>query len=431
MTSALILASILSLSLSVPVFAGPTHSYSVGAEMSSYGNNSDIDTTQEVLDVVYNLVLAGYTPQIILYKEDGSVNVIDNTTVTTDWLNSGVVYLAGHGIESGKEVAWINARTGLNYRVGNYFLPSSAGCDIRNTDLSNCKLAIMAACYSGLSDGIAQEFQKNGAACAIGWKNSVSDVSMARYNKILTSYLANGSTIQNAIKGATADIVNEEDINYDPNVLQYRTYGSGVYNTIKRNSSRSDNTTSFTNEMNIFDNVDKNAKGIYNPDTFVDLLATYEKVDDCIEYRHGNDDDIVSYIQENVDSRFNKGLFAVTEIKTIPDDDSDMIITYRYKIGDVSSDFGYNVNIENYKMVGIQKVGSDLYGYDVPTTYALNDIKVEKLQTFNAENSDMLDEIIEQNVDVKFSSKDKSFIYFVNTDYETEDGGVYRTRTRM
>lgn len=54
--------------------------------------------------------------------------------------------------------------------------------------------------------------------------------------RFLTSYLANGSTIQNAIKGATADIVNEEDINYDPNVLQYRTYGSGVYNTIKRNS---------------------------------------------------------------------------------------------------------------------------------------------------------------------------------------------------
>lgn len=422
----LVLTSILSLAVSVPAFAGATHSYSVGAEMTPCGTNPAIDTTQEVLDVAYNLVYAGYTPQIVAYKEDGSTK-INNTTVTTDWLNSGVVYLAGHGWPSGKEVLWTNTNTNLEYRVCNY-ASENFGCNIEDANLSNCKLAIMAACYSGLSNGIAQSFQKNGAACAIGWKPSVSSVSMARYNKILTNYLANGTTIQNAIKGANADIVDEEDINYDPNVLKYQTYGSGVYNTIKKNFNRSIDEKNITNEVNIFDSVDKNAEGIYNPDTFINLLETYNPVDNSIEYRNGNDAEIVSYIQENMDSRFDKKLFAVNQVETIPGDDSDMIITYRYKIGDVLSDFGYNVNIENYKMVGIKEVGQDLYEYNEPVMFNTRDIKAEKIQEYNAVAEDTGDEVVEQSLDIRFSSKDKKYVYNVNTDYKTKDGGIYRVR---
>lgn len=425
------LASILSIAMSVPAFAGATHSYVVGAQMSSYGSNKEVDTTQEVLDVSYNLVHAGYTPQIVIYKEDGSANVIDETTVTKDWLNSGVVYLAGHGNDSGKDVVWINSNTDLNYRVANYALDKSMGCDISKADLSKCKLAIMAACYSGLPDGIAQAFQKNGANCSIGWKPSVWSVTMARYNKILTNYLANGTTIQNAIKGANADIVKEEDINYDPNVLKYQTYGSGVYDTIKRSSSKVADEVNAVSEMGIFDSIDKNEEGIYNPKNFVDELETYDAVNDSIEYRNGNDADIIAYIQENIDSRFEKNLFAVNEIETISGDDSDMIITYRYKIGDVPSNFGYNVNIENYEMVGIKEVGHELYGYDEPSLVNLDDIKAEKLQKYNAGIKGNADEVIDQSVDVKFDSKNKNYVYFVNTDYETKDGGIYRVRTSL
>lgn len=157
----LVIASILSLAMSVPAFAGATHSFSVGAEMSKYGSNPAIDTTQEVLNVAYNLALTGYTPQIVLSRvEDKKIN-INNSTMTTDWLNSGVVYLAAHGEDTGKSVIWYHKDTGLNYRVANYNIDNpAAGLDVNKANLTNCKLAIMAACYSGLSGGIAQSFQK-------------------------------------------------------------------------------------------------------------------------------------------------------------------------------------------------------------------------------------------------------------------------------
>lgn len=427
----LAIASILSLAMTVPAFAGATHSFSVGAEMTKYGKNPAIDTTQEVLDVAYNLVSTGYTPRIVLSREDDKEINISGSTITPDWLNSGVVYLAGHGDETGNLVLWTNSNTTLNYRVANYNVVPAAGRNVNDANLTNCKLAIMAACYSGLSGGIAQSFQKNGADCAIGWTTSVSDVSMARYNKILTSYLANGATVQNAIKGANADIKTENDIYYDPRVFNYKTYGSGVYNTIKRNISRSENAIDFADDMSIFDSVDKNGEGIYNPDTFVNVLDTYDAVDAEIEYRDGEDTEIISYIQENMDARFDKSLFDIAEIETIPGDDSDLLLTYRYKVGDVVSDFGYNVNIENYKMVGIQEVGSALYGYDAPATIALDDVMEEKVHAYNAKNADCADEVIEQDVEVKFSSKDKSFVYFVNTEYKTEDGGIYRVHANI
>lgn len=356
--------------------------------------------------------------------------MIDSTTVTTGWLNSGVVYLAGHGSQSGNEVMWINSRTNLNYRVSNYALPSQMGCNVNDADLTNCKLAIMAACYSGLANGIAQSFQENGADCAIGWKASVSNVTMARYNKILTSYLADGATIQNAIKGANADIEEESDIWVDENIFNYQTYGSGVYNTIKRNSNKNTDKLDIFKNMDIFSSVDKNAEGIYNSDTFVNELSTYDKVKEKIEYRNGDDTEIASYIHKNVDSRFDKSLFILTEIETIPGDASDMIITYRYNVGGVPSDFGYNINIENYKMVGIKEIGNDLYGFEAP--YKVTEaMKTEKLRDFNKKSSDNQDAVKEQYVDAKFNSKDKSFVYLVKTIYETKDGGIYCTYKKV
>ncbi len=55
----------------------------------------------------------------------------------------------------------------------------------------------------------------------------------------------------------------------------------------------------------------------------------------------------------------------------------------------------------------------------------------EKVHAYNAKNADCADEVIEQDVEVKFSSKDKSFVYFVNTEYKTEDGGIYRVHANI
>lgn len=403
----IIVSTMISLAMSIPAYAGATHSYNVGTDLG------DIDTTQEVIDVAGNLFYAGYTPQIV-------VSNIGKDTITEDWLNSGVVYLAGHGSTVGNDVLWINNTTGLNYRVCNYLLPSdSTGRNIEDINISNCKLAIMAACYSGVVCGIADSFQESGADCSIGWKDVVSNVTLARYNKILTSYLAQGMTIQNSIKGANADIVDEEDINYDENVFDYQTYGSGVYNSIKR-EMRSSGLKEELIEKNIITS---------NPEDVEYVLDTYTQINDCeIEYVNGDDSQITAYITENVDPNFDESLFEKKEIKTISGDDSDMIVTYRYKLGDVVSDFGYNINITDFKAISYKKTGVSLYDYNEPLLYSVEEIKKDKLERFNAKKANSTEDIVEQDISVKFDSKDKKYVYYIDTVYETEDGGIYSVR---
>lgn len=419
----MVLAGILSLTMVTPAFAGATDVFSVGAEMTPVNEDEGAaDTTQDALDVAYNIEAAGYDPEVVLSREDDSNIKINTNTVTLNKLNSGVVYLAAHGSTDGKEAIWVNTNTGLNYRVVNdvYYLPAF-GINAADGDFSNCKLALIGTCNGGLTGGLANIMQKNGADCAVGWTDSVWSITMARYNKILTSYLANNKTIQEAIKGANAEIVKQEDLNIDERVLKYKTYGGGVYNPIKINSAKSG---SLSNS--------KDVKVTDNQNTFINELETYNVVDNAnIEYKNGDDSKIVDYIRDNYDSRFDKDLFFKAEIETIPGDDSDMIITYRYKIGDTLSDFGYNVNIENYQMVGYKEIGCKLYDFDMPTVAMDNDVKLEKLHAYNLHKEDTTDKIIEQTIDVKFSSVNKEFVYFVNTDYQTSEGGIYSVRAEI
>lgn len=400
----LVLASVLSFSMVTPAFAGSQHAFLVGADMSAYDDQPAISTIQEVKDASTFLKVAGYATNVVTNATEGGITI---NTVTQSWLNSGVTVLSSHGYKNGKELLWINEDIRLNFRIvndGNY--SPLKGIDATKGNYSNCKLALIAACYGGLSGGIAQEFQKRGAACSMGWTTPVNDVTMGRYVKLLTTVLSHGVSIQGAIKAANASILEQVDLNPDKRVYEnYKTYGSGVNNPIK---------------------ISRSAVSDAETEEIVNIFDTYTVVEnEDIEYRYGDDTSIISYIQENEDSDFEKNLFEMKEIETIPGDDSDMIITYRYKIGDAISDFGYNINIENHKMVSFKKIGCPLYDFSLPMTVAVEDVKTQKLQAFNSENVNTHDEIIEQNVDVIFSSRDKEFLYFVNTTYETSEGGVY------
>lgn len=408
-----ILSSILALTMSTSVFAGSSHSLCVGADL---GGKPRVDTSKEAITAATNLVSAGYAPELV-------INDLGDHRITYDWLNSGVVYLAGHGSANGQDVIWRNPESHLDYSVSTNNLSSGKGRTVNKGTYPNCKLAIIAACYCGLQNGVANAFQKYGADCAIGWTDTVSDVTLRLYTGKLTSQLAEGATIQAAIKAANAYMKDEtlnKTYNIDNRVFKYKTYGSGVYNSIKRNKS-----VDTVNNMDI----DKNNPLVYNPDTYSNIFDTYTKVkNENIDYKSRSQQNIESYIIENIDSRFNPDLFEKTEIETIPGDCSDMLITFRYKVGDIISDFGYNINIEDGKMVSYKEIGTDIYGYTLPVPMASADIKEAKLEAFNEKLGITTDKIIEQTIDVIFDSAEKRCKYSVNTVFETSNGGIYSQR---
>lgn len=387
------MTGILSFTMITPAFAGADNFFGVGAILS------DVDTVQEVMDVAENIEDAGYTPITVTSK-------LSSSNITASRLNSGVVYLAGHGPYDGTYVSWDS--NGEDYRVCGYFIDPTKGRNIRDISLSNCKLAILAACYSGLTNGIAKNFQTSGADCSIGWTDEVDNGTLAAYTRHLTEHLATGMTIQNAIKISNVSVLEDLPRDYDDRIFKYKTYGSGVYNPIKRNRSVSENMAS---------------------DAYEGIMSTYTYLEnEIVEYKDGNDMQIVSYIQKNVDPLFDENLFKVITVETIPGDDSDMMIAYRYRIGDAVSDFGYNVNIEDHKMVSYKAVGNPLYDIAIPAI-EIDDIKNEKLNTFNQTNSDEA-LVKNQDIDVVFNSGTKQFEYYVNTTYETQAGGIYVLREK-
>ena len=105
-----------------------------------------------------------------------------------------------------------------------------------------------------------------------------------------------------------------------------------------------------------------------------------------------------------------------------------MLIIYRYKVGDVVSDFGYMFNVENHQVLGYKEMGTRLYDYPMASVFSINDMKEEALQKYNAE-TDNTDKIVEQTAFVEFDSEAKEYIYSVTTGYEAENGGQYGLTT--
>lgn len=148
-----------------------------------------------------------------------------------------------------------------------------------------------------------------------------------------------------------------------------------------------------------------------------------------IKYEGGDDTQIVKYIQENLDSQFDSSLFDFDEIEIIPGDHSSLMLIYNYKIGDVISDFGYMVNIENNSVVGIKQIGEPIYDYPSLSEIDVNQMEKEKLQVYQQQPTTISDSLKNQEIGVRFDSENKEYIYYVNSVYETDDGGIYATRT--
>lgn len=210
--------------------------------------------------------------------------------------------------------------------------------------------------------------------------------------------------------------------------LVYRVFGSDDA-SIKRNRSGAVDIAALEYIDSISKRTEKDDVGLYDPKTYVRPTSTFIDIkEDGVEYRDGDDMQIIQYIRENIDSNFERKLYQVEEFSVIPGDDSMMLVTYRYKVGDAISDFGYMFNIEDYQVLGYKEMGVRLYDYPATSLFSSDTMKEEALRKCNAE-TEITDMIVEQTVSVEFDSASKEFIYYVNTGYEDKNGGQYGLTT--
>lgn len=147
---------------------------------------------------------------------------------------------------------------------------------------------------------------------------------------------------------------------------------------------------------------------------------TFTPVKEEIPYfRHGDDSGIIAYLQKNVDPNFSPEKFEKTEVGQY----GDRILSYSYKVGGVPSDFMYTIDIVDNKMVGWRKAGTPLYDYVLPKDYSVEEKKKVWLDRLHKKKTNICTDRLEETVDVRFHSTEKSFQYVIRIVCQEKESG--------
>lgn len=70
-------------------------------------------------------------------------------------------------------------------------------------------------------------------------------------------------------------------------------------------------------------------------------------------------------------------------------------------------------------------VGEKIYDYDMPSTISNTNSSADELKEQAIKDSNISDEVIEQNVITYFDSNHKQMVHRIETVYQDEVGGIY------
>lgn len=394
-------------------YAGQGDAFCVGCAMAATGSNKAIDTTNEATEAL----------DIFCSKKGANMNRIKYIKPSVEnlekYLDSSVVYLAGHG--NMVKVTWPYADESKTVTLTTYSSDTGDYYSILNKKFSNIDVAIIAACSSGVRAGVADAIQQRGAKTTFGWKVDVDNVPMKDYGLLMAKYLSAGKTVTNAVVSSTADMVagnthsgfEWDSIDYNGNLYPDTSkpyFQTAIYGDPNNTITDGTNTRSITTE------------NITTPSSDITIYSDIEGLG--YETYSYEIKEIVNYIKENIDSSFDLSLFAYGESEVIKNSGCS-IITFRYKVGDFISDFGYNVIVVNNKVEEIVRVGETLY--DMPVTLSASAMDA-KFDTFTENNNVAIAEdntVINVDYIKRFDSKTKEYFVRTVTTYENEDGTRY------
>lgn len=135
-----------------------------------------------------------------------------------------------------------------------------------------------------------------------------------------------------------------------------------------------------------------------------------------------NDDIVERYITENIDCNFKSDMFSKKYIYTDNGSDAERFIVYKYKIGDIETNFGYFVTIYNDSEIEISVIGKQLYMINEDNIVDEN-IKEEELKEKAVKLDNSNNTIVAQSVERHYAPIIGREVYDVTTTYSNGDIG--------
>lgn len=397
--SVLLLTGIMTISTTIPSLAETIQPmrydnmaeiyYCVGKGLND--NNKYIDCTEEAETVAKYAEKWGYFAD--MYENPKLKEFSDGR------LDSIITYYGGHGLPTYLN---IGSATGLTTAGRTGYK------DINNVSFNTVEFAMLAACHSSGIASIMSNNSKSGKTCTLGWTGEPESVFVTHYVKYFFEGLDMGKTFADArryardkMKTHTGGRINNDDI-YSDEMFGYSN------NTITKLDTRA---VQNDNSHSIFDLLYDGSENQHVVDKEMYYVNNSQKYDEIEEY-----------IKENINDKFNIDNYVPSE--DISDDGYIDGITFNYKVGDLTADYGYDVLVEGNKVKLITEFGNRLD--DEPSLTAYDTVSENYLFDLAVAENGITDKVVKQSITKWFDSKEKKIKYVVSTVYENE--GEYAVR---
>ena len=304
-------------------------------------------------------------------------------------MESEISFFAGHGDKNHIDFAEGKKSVSTNFGI---FSGSSYDnyVGLANFNLSNVKLMIFAACFTGQGDGanLMNQAVQNGASSSIGWSTDVSIGALDAWTTNFYSKLQEGKNIKDAYDYAQSK-------NYsDSNAKNARLWG--IWETTVSSQITGPHKISEldTIEYKVSENLSKNPKS--------DIIM-----------------EIATFIKNNYIHDFNLNDY-IAEITPSTDLTYYMFIK---KLNGVRTDEYCQVIVKNNQIIAFQesskKIGSN------PSANLLTDNDIEKAKQESMEYYKLnTKDIIKQDYDVIYESASDKYILYIYTTIKDNNGGT-------
>lgn len=393
---AMAIALVLSVGTAATAFAGSDDAYFFGGE----------EMLTEMEDVQYHMDKMGYYTKIYT-----------NPTVsrfTSSRLNSSVLYVAGHGnkysINTGDDCGICNdGRT--DYK------------DVTDSSFSRTEMAIMAACKTGRytnepTECLAGTIEDNGANFVLAWRSSPNSGILADFTDRFARYVRRGNTYLDAVLN-TKDYMLAHDVIPDNAVFENILFGR-INDTLPEVTARAAKMA---------------AKADADPvQAYLDDELNQKLVKEAVVYKDGSSDydEIEQYIRENVDAEFALNDYSVKEFGE--EENGVNLISFRLKVGDAISDYGFTAICiddemklitftDSYDKTTVDEIKS------TPVTMAAEDEDDLFARAVEADGFDY--DVDEQYLEKYFDTETGKVISLVNTVYVDQNGAYFCTEHKF
>ncbi|MCJ7854681.1 CHAT domain-containing protein [Lachnospiraceae bacterium NSJ-143] len=340
-------------------------------------------------------------------KQWGYFGELNMNPVLSDFqdsrLNSPILYFAGHGTNASVNTG---GHTGISYGT------TPGYKDISKVDLSEAKMIVLSACNTASypNDNITKGLNSMGVDFTLGWKVNIEDDHARRFVKAFFKYLTQQYRYVDALSYGLNDLTTgadgENPMWTTAGIYNYQAYGninSTIYEFIPGPMS--------VNEPDRY-------APFYN-----DNLTQYEVNEDVYYYYKTKDFDMLEdYFKRNIDENFNISDYDCSEFDSLEEGDFN-ILPLRYKVGNIVSDFGYNVAIDKGKVFLITELGNNITKDNI--VLPVSDISDDELCSMVLDSFDSSYPVDSQIVEKMFDTEKGVVKYHVLTVLGDDETGYF------